>query len=81
MDIFLDFAHVANITELHQYLKREFRLPDYYGNNLDALYDCLSEKDIRCITVVHFSEMKKCIGDYADMLLRVFFDAGIEVKQ
>lgn len=80
MDIFLDFAHISDTTELHKYLKRKLQLPDYYGNNLDALYDCLSEKGIRCITAVHFPELKERIGDYADVLLQVFCDAGIEVK-
>ena len=27
----------------HTYLKEILRLPDYYGRNLDALYDCLCE--------------------------------------
>ena len=27
----------------HRHLRRRLRLPDYYGNNLDALYDCLGD--------------------------------------
>ena len=27
----------------HDYLKEAFNFPDYYGKNLDALYDCLCE--------------------------------------
>ena len=27
----------------HDYLKEALNLPDYYGKNLDALYDCLTE--------------------------------------
>lgn len=29
--------------QLHKYLRAELELPDYYGENLDALYDCLTE--------------------------------------
>ena len=29
--------------EGHDYLKEALNLPDYYGKNLDALYDCLTE--------------------------------------
>mgnify|MGYP002514582791 FL=1 len=29
----------------HDYLKEALNLPDYYGKNLDALYDCLTEID------------------------------------
>ena len=28
----------------HTYLKEILHLPDYYGRNLDALYDCLMNK-------------------------------------
>lgn len=27
----------------HKYLKKVFNFPNYYGNNLDALYDCLTD--------------------------------------
>ena len=27
---------------VHEYFARKFPLPDYYGNNLDALYDVLT---------------------------------------
>lgn len=29
--------------EGHDYLKEMFNFPDYYGKNLDALYDCLTD--------------------------------------
>ena len=28
--------------QIHAYLKSQFDLPEWYGNNLDALYDCLT---------------------------------------
>lgn len=40
----------CNKQELHHYLAKELNFPDYYGNNLDALYDCLTEIS----TDVHF---------------------------
>lgn len=39
------FIHGDDYTaayELHEALKRLLRLPDHYGHNADALYDCLS---------------------------------------
>ena len=31
--------------EGHDYLMEALDLPDYYGKNLDALYDCLTEME------------------------------------
>ena len=28
---------------IHELLERELSFPEYYGKNLDALYDCLTE--------------------------------------
>lgn len=39
--ITLDFSGIKSYLALHQYFKEVFNLPDYYGSNLDALWDCL----------------------------------------
>lgn len=39
--IVLDFSEIKSMYNLHAYLKEAFRLPDYYGFNMDALWDCL----------------------------------------
>ncbi len=31
----------------HNYLKKAFNFPNYYGNNLDALYDCLTDISVQ----------------------------------
>ena len=36
-------ARCSSQQELHGYLKKKLGLPDYYGENLSALADCLSE--------------------------------------
>ncbi len=42
MKIFtLDFAEVKTYLEMHECFKTAFHLPDYYGRNMDALWDCL----------------------------------------
>lgn len=38
----LDFKGIDSLLALHHYFKQAFSLPDYYGNNMDALWDCLS---------------------------------------
>lgn len=37
----IDLSYVHTLYELHQYLKEVFSFPEYYGMNMDALWDCL----------------------------------------
>lgn len=57
--------------ESHDYLKEELSLPDYYGKNLDALYDCLTE--IGTETEIHLKNSEEVSLDLID----TFFDAAI----
>ena len=41
--IYLDFRFYENAKEVHAFLKRTMDFPDYYGMNLDALYDVLTD--------------------------------------
>lgn len=41
--ITLDGNLLADITQVHDYLKEMLEFPEYYGKNLDALYDCLTD--------------------------------------
>lgn len=54
----------------HDYLMQALDLPDYYGRNLDALYDCLSEMECD-IELVNADEVD---GDIID----TFVDAANE---
>ena len=38
----------------HDYLIKKLDLPDYYGRNLDALYDCLTSIGVK--TEIHLCE-------------------------
>ena len=39
----IDIRNINTKKELHEILREVLPLPDYYGNNLDALYDVLTE--------------------------------------
>ena len=41
--ITLDGNKLADASLVHDYLKEMLAFPEYYGNNLDALYDCLTD--------------------------------------
>ena len=41
--IVLELEKMRSLPMLHKYLHTALDLPEYYGANLDALYDCLTE--------------------------------------
>lgn len=43
----------------HDYLKKLFGFPDYYGKNLDALYDCLSDLQDMEIIITNMKEVNR----------------------
>lgn len=58
-----------NKEEIQDKLQRALDLPDYYGKNLDALYDCLSEANTS-ISVFFYEELLQ--NDYLSKLYNLF---------
>ncbi|AHD05695.1 barnase inhibitor [Paenibacillus larvae subsp. pulvifaciens] len=81
-DILLDGRKIGNLGQLHTVLKEALELPDYYGNNLDALWDCLTGYVAMPLTIrwVHFQESEKKLGDHSRLLLQLFRDAEEELE-
>lgn len=66
---------VVNKTQLHDYLIQVFMLPEYYGRNLDALWDCLStDSAMKKITIIHTESLVNALGDYSKSLIQLFDD-------
>ena len=42
--IVLDFSQCRYFLQVHEHLKEKFGLPEYYGKNWDALWDCLRDR-------------------------------------
>ena len=79
LTIFIDGRQYASAKEMHLALKMLLDLPEYYGCNADALYDCLSERK----SPVHLVVMNDGEGEVADALRkvkRVIEDCGGDVK-
>ena len=53
MEYTIDALKVNERKEAHEYLKEVFSFPEYYGKNLDALFDCLGEMRIEKITIIN----------------------------
>ncbi len=75
--ISLELEKMHSLPALHKYLHRKLALPTYYGANLDALYDCLTDitEDIQiCIPKAVGSD--EYLGWYGRQLLLVMQDAA-----
>ena len=71
----LDAAQMNEKAQTHRYLAEMLALPDYYGRNLDALYDCLTDLDE---TEIRFVNLEEAGGSYFSRVLSVFREAEIE---
>lgn len=76
MHAVLDARKLNERKEAHKYLKKIFSFPDFYGENLDALYDLLSEMRDLHIHLIHTEEA----DGYFEKVMSVFQDLpGAEI--
>jgi ribonuclease inhibitor len=63
--IFIDGENIETEIALHKYLKQELNLPDYYGMNLHALWDCITGYIELPVKIIwnNFDLSKKKLGD------------------
>ena len=75
----LDGDAISTREELHDALARELALPAWYGRNLDALYDCLTELgEETVLRVTHQEALAEKLGSVAPGLFQVLKDAEME---
>ena len=71
----LDFKGLFTPRQIHEYIAQKLDFPEYYGKNLDALYDCLTdicdETEIRIVNYDPLDYWENCI-------VETFVDAGNE---
>ena len=76
MSYHLDGRAMTDRTAAHDHLKERLALPDYYGRNLDALYDVLME--IGTDTVIILMDpaaVAEQLGKYGEALLYTMQEA------
>ena len=76
MQVIIDGRNITDKQTLHAYLKEQCKFPDYYGNNLDALYDVLTERSEPLdIKVEYAEELKEILCGYGEAFLETLLDA------
>ena len=78
MRIILEAELLATKELAHEYLKDKLDFPEYYGKNLDALFDCLEEmEEDTIIEIQNYS--KELEATYYRDILRVMKAAEINI--
>lgn len=70
--VILDAKKMLEKEKMHEYFAKKFDLPEYYGRNLDALFDCLCE--INEPTLIKLKNEDDLQGDTKESLIRLFHD-------
>ena len=80
-DRVIDFSDCKFLADIHNIIKENLELPDFYGCNLDALWDLLSEPCFMEVSVVGADTMSKELREYFPKIIKVFEDVKITQKK
>ena len=77
MRVELDCRKMTDKQATHAYLKQALALPDYYGNNLDSLYDLMTDREEETVLVLgYWRQLGLLLGDYGISLLETLREAS-----
>lgn len=72
MEYIIDCAALATPKEFHAALKQALNLPEWYGGNLDAMHDCLTEIGVPTKLILdNFSQLRSALGEFAGKVMFV----------
>ena len=79
--IILDGTEIISMSDIHNIFSEELNFPEYYGRNLDALYDCLSDVSEEVeIIIENKAEMEEDLGVSFERLCSLLDDISEEYE-
>ncbi len=74
----LDFSKVNYLGEVHKVIKEGLDFPDYYGENISALWDCLTDMvdidDPLHIELLGMERIQHLFPKQTELILKTFKD-------
>jgi len=73
--IIIDALDMKDRESLHLVMKEALNLPDYYGNNLDALWDCLRDLPPTELLLRHAESLSSLPDGYGEKMIGLLREA------
>ena len=70
-------SEIKNYADVHYWLAAKLQLPDYYGHNLDSLWDCVSGAISLPVTVLWYDDAE--VSDQYTSITNLFEEAAGEI--
>ena len=72
----IDCSRIHSSEDLHRIFREVLAFPAWYGNNLDALHDCLTEITGR-VRLLDWESAEARLGDYGKKAKRAIATAAL----
>ena len=72
----IDCAQIKTKEDLHRLFREVLAFPQWYGNNLDALYDCLTEITGK-VRLLDWETAEARLGNYGQKAKKVIAAAAL----
>ena len=81
MEITIEGERIKTVDDFHLEIREKLKFPEYYGENLDALWDCLTSWiDLPVILIWSYADISKAnLGDEFDRIKDVLSSAEREI--
>ena len=73
----IDCLNMSDRVTAHKYLAEVFAFPEWYGNNLDALFDLLRDMG-ESVVIIENTDALSAMGVYGEALISTIKDAADE---
>ena len=75
-DTVIDCSRIHTKEDLHRIFREALCFPDWYGNNLDALHDCLTEIS-GTVRLLNWTTAENRLGTYGAKAKKVIAAAAL----
>ncbi len=81
-EILLDGLEIQSVEAVHDRFAQALALPEWYGRNLDALFDCLTDQgEPMTVRLLHREALEKNLGRRGQALISLLHRAALENPQ